>query len=173
MTEQELIKACIEKQPLAQRELYSRYVNEMTRLVMRYIPDSQESFDSLSNGFFKILKDISSFEYRGEGSLRAWMSRIMVNEALMKLRKRKQMLEVSLDEKIDDAQFSYEEYDTSYLYECIQSLPDGARTVFNLVGVEGYSHKESAKMLGIAESSSRSQLVYARQKLKEMLTKEM
>lgn len=169
MTEKALARQCKSGEKRAQKELYENNYVEMKRLVMRYLPDENDAFDCLSQGFFKILTKIEQFQYQGEGSLGAWMRKIMVNESLQKLRTTDRLnLALNVDQA-DPSSLTYEHSDASYIYQSIQSLPDGARTIFNLVAIEGYSHKEVAKKLNITEGTSRSQLAYARNKLKELL----
>nr|WP_296699188.1 sigma-70 family RNA polymerase sigma factor [Algoriphagus sp.] len=62
-------------------------------------------------------------------------------------------------------------FDADLLDQAIQTLPSGSRAVFTLVSIEGYSHQESAKLLGISESTSKSQLHYAKSLLKKRITK--
>lgn len=154
---------------MAQKELYETYYMEMKRLVMRYLSDQDDVFDCLSKGFYAALTKISQFSYRGEGSLSAWVSRIMINESLAKIKAARRELFFYGDDAIETSEVSYEAADVSLIYACIQGLPGGARAVFNLVAVEGYSHREAAELLNITESTSRSQLVYARNKMKELL----
>lgn len=168
MTEEKLAYQCKKQDPLAQKELYETYYIEMKRLVMRYIKEQDEVFDCLSKGFYSVLTKIDQFSYRGVGSLGAWVRRIMINEALANIRASKKELFLVADDQMD-TDVGYEEADVSYLYHCIQRLPDGARAIFNLVAVEGYSHKEAAQLMAISEGTSRSQLVYARNKIKELL----
>ena len=143
----------------------------MTRLCIRYLQNESDTFETLTSGFMKIFKKIHDFDYQGEGSLEAWMRKIMVNESLMRLRKKKKIyLNVELEEAETKSSWTYADVDAAYLYDAIRSLPDGYRTVFNLYVIEGYSHKEIAEKLGIAESSSRSQLTHAKKKLRELLS---
>ncbi len=169
MTEKELVHQCKKAVRSAQKELYDTYYIEMKRLVMRYMQDENDAFDCLSGGFFKVLTKINQFNYQGEGSLSAWIRKIMVNESLMKIKSLKKDQFLHWEETTEDPEIHEGYSDTSYIYECIRTLPDGARTIFNLVAVEGYSHKEASSLLGISESTSRSQLTYARAKLKQLL----
>ncbi|MEM9339266.1 MAG: sigma-70 family RNA polymerase sigma factor [Bacteroidota bacterium] len=171
MTEKALVRKCTSGEKRAQKELYETYYMEMKRLVMRYLPNENDAFDCLSQGFCKALTKIGQFNYSGAGSLGAWIRKIMVNESLQKLRESSRMAMVLNLEATEPTDFFYEASDASYIYECIQELPDGARTVFNLVAIEGYSHKEVAAQLHISEGTSRSQLLYARNKLKMLLEK--
>ena len=171
MTDIELINLCKAKDPKGQKLLYQRFSSPMTRLCLRYLQSEQDTFETLTAGFLKVFKKIHEFKYQGEGSLEAWIRKIMINEALMELRKRKKTyLFVELDEIVKEPTEGYHEMDAEYLYQAIRSLPDGYRTIFNLHVIEGYSHKEIALELGIAESSSRSQLTHAKKKLKEILS---
>lgn len=171
MTEKALVRKCTSGEKRAQKELYETYYMEMKRLMMRYLPNENDAFDCLNQGFCKALTKIGQFNYSGAGSLGAWIRKIMVNESLQKLRESSRMAMVLNLEATEPTDFSYEDSDASYIYECIQELPDGARTVFNLVAIEGYSHKEVAAQLHISEGTSRSQLLYARNKLKMLLEK--
>lgn len=169
MTEKELVDQCKKEVRRAQKELYDTYYIEMKRLVMRYVKDQNEAFDCLSSGFFKALTKINQFDYQGDGSLSAWMRKIMVNESLMKIKALKKHQFLVEETVIEEKEVNEDFLDSSYIYDCICELPDGARTVFNLVAIEGYSHKEASALLNITESTSRSQLVYARAKLKQLL----
>lgn len=169
MTEEELVHQCKKAVRSAQKELYDTYYIEMKRLVMRYIQDENDAFDCLSTGFYKVLTKINHFDFRGKGSLPAWIRKIMVNESLMKIKALKKDKFFYVDEPTTELAWEEEFLDASYIYDCIRTLPDGARMIFNLVAIEGYSHKEASNLLGISESTSRSQLVYARTKLKHLL----
>ena len=85
MTEKELVNQCQKEIRSAQKALYETYYIEMKRLVMRYAKEENDAFDCLSTGFYKVLTKISQFNYQGEGSLSAWIRKIMINEALMKI----------------------------------------------------------------------------------------
>ena len=171
MTDIELIQLCKNKNPKGQELLYRQYHSGMTRLCLRYLQNEPDTFEALTSGFLKVFKKIRDFEYQGEGSLEAWIRKIMVNESLMKLRKRKKFyLNVELQKANTESLNAHLDVDAEYLYDTIRRLPDGYRTVFNLHVIEGYSHKEIAEKLGIAESSSRSQLAHAKKKLRELLS---
>ena len=144
----------------------------MTRLCLRYLQNEQDTFETLTAGFLNVFKKIHDFEYKGKGSLEAWMRRIMINESLMKLQKQKRFfMNITLEEARSELSVEETEIDAAYLYDAIRHLPDGYRTVFNLHVIEGYSHKEIADRLKIAESSSRSQLTHAKRKLREWLSR--
>ena len=121
----------------------------------------------LHDGFLKIFDSFDKFTWRGEGSLRAWMERVMVNTVLQYLRKNDVMNQATALENVPQV---YEEPDASsidvipqkVLMRFINELPTGYRTVFNLYVFEEKSHKEIAQLLGINEKSSASQLVRAK-----------
>lgn len=141
----------------------------MFRLCYRYVREQQEAEDVLCKGFFKVFQHIGTFEDRGDASLQKWITRIMVNEALMFLRKNK--LELVSE---DDAQAipagtrTDSAVEAEDLYNMVRALPLGYRTVFNLFAIEGYSHQEIADQLGISEGTSKSQLSKARAMLQGM-----
>ena len=167
----------------AAADLYHRYIGFLTALCSRYVLDRNDVRDILQTSFVKILSSISRFQYRGPGSLKAWMTRIVVNEAIdfLGVRKRSEQLydrDFETGGGRDEAD-DYEEPDIgnvpmNVIYEMIRHLPDGYRSVFNLYVFEEKSHKDIAKMLNIKESTSASQLHRAKamlaQQIKEYLT---
>lgn len=174
MTEQDLIKLCKKEDPKGQKLLFNRFIDPMSRLCLRYLQDESDAVEAMSEGFVKVYKSIHRFEYVGEGSLFAWVKRIMVNESLMYLRRNKCLLtQTDLNEaghcEVSDDYLG--EIEAEYLYEAIRNLPTGCSTVFNLYEIEGFSHKEIAGELGITESSSRAQLARAKNHLRKLLKK--
>lgn len=177
MDDQRLIQLCISNDRKAQRLLYERFAAPMGRLCLRYLKHEADAQEVLTDGFVKVFRELERFEYRGAGSLPVWVRRIMINQSLMHLRKGHRLLFMDMEvaeshgrvksesDLTIDAAISAEE-----IFEIVQQLPAGYRVVFNLVVVEGYSHKEASEMLGIGESTSRSQLTHARLKLKQLLT---
>jgi len=153
--------------------LYNKLSEKMFILIYRYVRNEYDAEDILNNGFIKVFEHIYSFEYRGYGSIEAWIKKIMINEALMFLRKRHDFNIISESSILNiqhnisaDSRIEEEEY-----YKILQQLPVGYRTVFNLYAIEGYSHAEIADKLNIKESTSRSQLTKARDMLRKLLTK--
>lgn len=145
------------------RQFYERYADYLTAVCSRYIPDKADAKDVLQESFVKVFASLDRFEYRGEGSLKAWTSRIVVNTALKSLRKSGRLR--YLEELPDVPEESAPEVDrvpVPVLQQFIRSLPDGYRTVFNLFVFEKKSHREIAALLGIKEDSSASQFFRAR-----------
>lgn len=172
MQEAELIEKCRKQDRKAQKTLYERYDAAMFRVVYRYIRDRQDAEDVQIKAFFKVFQHIAKFEYRGEGSLSAWIRRIVVNEALMFLRK--QPFEwVPVEEAFSNHSDLQADINLNAedIIRAVRELAPGFRAVFNLYAIEGYNHPEIAEMLDISEGTSKSQLSRARQILREKLTK--
>ncbi|MFR9611875.1 MAG: RNA polymerase sigma factor [Rikenellaceae bacterium] len=154
----------------AQRAIYMVYAGRLLAISIRYVGSRGVAEDILHDSFIKIFKSIDRFKYRGEGSLRAWMERITINTALEWLRSQKR--DIVLDETYIPANSESEpspsdiqSISQEQLLLFVKELPDGYRTVFNLFCIEGYSHREIAKELGINEKSSSSQLLRAKKLL--------
>lgn len=147
------------------RSLYDAHVQYLSAVCNRYISDRDEAKDVLQESLIKIFSKIEDFDYRGPGSLRAWMRRILVNEALMHLRRKNRSFEVPITEEIQESteeEPDFENISMETLQEMIRSLPAGYRTVFNLYVFEEKSHKEIASLLGISENTSYSQFSRAK-----------
>ncbi len=169
MTDEELINFCRKGDRKSQSILYQRFIPSMGRLCLRYLKNEDDTKQVLTEGFLKVFAGIKKFEYRGKESLEVWIKKIMINESLMLLRKRKIFFVDINDYEIFDNNSHDSNISADEIYRMIISLPDGYRTVFNLYAIEGYSHQEIGKMLGITESSSRSQLSHARKKLQQLV----
>lgn len=165
--ESELIKRSIRNNRKAQKMLYYNYCNAMYSTAYRIVNDREEANDVLQDAFIQIFRDLKNF--RNESSLGTWMKTIVVRAALKRLNNRLEFQSVE-----DPAIYMLPEHfihmDAEYLEKAILSLPDGYRTVFLLIEVEGYSHKEVGKMLDITESTSKSQLSRAKKMLREIIT---
>lgn len=149
----------------AMRLYYDLMASYLTAVCARYITQEEELKDVLQDSFIRIFSAIDMFEYRGEGSLRAWSRRVVVNEALNALRQSKQLSPISYTEQLPDIQEEEPETDEvppDVIQRFIRELPVGYRTVFNLYVFEDKSHQEIAQMLHIKESSSASQLSRAK-----------
>ncbi len=140
--------------------LYRQTVRYLTGVCSRYVSNDEDMRDVLQESFLKAYSALPSFVYRGEGSLRAWLSRIVVNEALLYLRRTEPFLTEEIGEQcadIADEAVDTELIPSEVIHDAIRSLPAGYRTIFNLYAVEGKSHGEIAALLHIKESSSASQ----------------
>lgn len=174
MNEAELIHGCIQGDRKAQNLRYQKYKGLLFAMCCRYSSDKDEAKDIFQESFIKIFSNIQSFEQKG--SFEGWLKRITSNTALTYYRKSKNKPE-KLDESgdVEDVVENtswLENIPQEALLHCVSCLPEELRLVFNLVAIEGYSHKETSEMLEIKEETSRTRLLRARKRLIEHLTKE-
>lgn len=142
----------------------------MLGVCLRYSKDLPEAEDILQEGFIKVFSNIHQLkEY---GALEAWIRRIMVNTAISHLNKKR----LHFDAIDDSVSYEQEAQDEGYLpvepatlMKMIQELPAGYRTVLNLYVFEDFTHKQIAEILGITESTSKTQLFKARNLLRKQL----
>jgi RNA polymerase sigma-70 factor (ECF subfamily) len=164
-----LIAGCKRKDTLARKKLYELYAPTMLGICIRYVNEKETAQDVLQEGFIKVYTKIGN--YSGSGSFEAWMKTIFITTALEYLRKTKRWrLNVNIDDYKETVTDNFDasmsaKLSADEIRRCINDLPLGFRTVFNLYAIEGYSHAEIAQLLGIKEVSSRSQLARARQLL--------
>jgi len=169
-SDQELLEGCRRQKGDAQQALFNKYAAKMKGLCYRYVKDDMEAEDILVTAFMRVFDKIEQF--KGEGSFEGWIRRIMVNESLTYLRKKRSMfVETELEEADREPDFNNlaNELETEELLNMISTLPPGYRIVFNMYAIDGYSHKEIAEHLGISEGTSKSQLSRARNMLQSML----
>jgi RNA polymerase sigma factor (sigma-70 family) len=172
--EQELIEKCLGNDPFAQELLYRRHASKMYGICLRYVRQKEDASDILQDGFIRVFSNLK--HYRGEGSFEGWVRRIIVNTAINHY---KANSKYSRDLSVDDVHITnnidndaLSRISTEELLKLVQTLPDGFRMVFNLFVIEGYDHKEIGSMLGISESTSKSQLHRAKAALQKKLMKE-
>ncbi|MDE7160176.1 MAG: sigma-70 family RNA polymerase sigma factor [Muribaculaceae bacterium] len=162
--------------PSAMKAIYCAYAGYLTGVCTRYISDNDDVKDILHDAFLKIFAAVGKFEYRGAGSLKAWLTRVTVNEALKAIRRNHRAELMSMTTEPADAPAEDPEtssIDAATLHSLIRNLPLGYRTVFNLYVMEEKSHKEIASILGISESTSASQLHRAKAMLAGQIKKRM
>ena len=160
----QLIESCKKGNRAAQKILYDRLAPRMFPVCIRYIGDRTAAEDVLQDGFITLFTRLDS--YKGEGSFEGWARRIFVTTALMSLRKKDAL---KMSDELEavrgmKAETTSQMQNIGYkeLMKLVMSLPPGFRTVFNMYAIEGYSHKEIADMLGISETTSRTQFSRAR-----------
>jgi RNA polymerase sigma factor (sigma-70 family) len=154
----------------AQKWLYDRYAPLMFSVCRRYLRSREDAEEALVSGFYKVFAHIDN--YQGAGSFEGWIRRIMVNESLMALRKTRVLVFPGDDfQPVDQAdQFSIEaDMSAREILELLDELAPGYRTVFNLYVLEGLKHHEIAELLGISINTSKSQLILAKEKLRQLL----
>lgn len=169
--ERDLIQACISKERWAQKKLYEDSYGILMGICLRYANNSEDALDILHEGFIKIFRHIA--KYQPGTSLTAWMRRIMVNTSIDYYRKETRRRTEGLEKAYEVSSDTISPVSTLAVEEimkCIQKLSPAYRSVFNLYVIEGYSHREIANQLEITESTSRSNLVKARIKLRELLS---
>jgi len=168
-----IVKGCLKQNKADQHKLYALFSQKMYGVCLRYAGNYHEAQDILQEGFIKVFEKLDSF--RWQGSLEGWIKRIMIHSAIEKYRERIYYLST------DDFRFApgiYQENSATDkialddILSLIQMLPDQYRMVFNMAVIEGLNHKEIGEMLGISESTSRSNLSRARSILQEWILKE-
>jgi len=164
MDTQKLVKDCIREIPAAQRQLYDHFAETMLGICYRYTKSMDDAEDVLQDGFVKVFRNLGQYKYEGE--LGGWIRRIMVTTALNFLKKNSRYNhEFSFDnENLHPVADDNPEIKMTgkELADLLRQLPIGYQTIFNLHAVEGFSHVEIGKMLGINEGTSRSQYARAR-----------
>ncbi len=161
--EAEIVEGCVKNNRIAQKELYDKYCVAMFSVVYRICGDHDLANDILQDAFIQVFRDIKKF--RGDSSLGRWIKTIVIRTALRNIKKEKMF--VNLDE-VNHNDFAIElpgPLNGEYLELAILSLPKGFRTVFLLIEVEGYAHKEVSDLLNISEGTSKSQLYHAKKRL--------
>ena len=167
-TELQLLKAIQSGQQDAQRQLYERYAGQAMATGMRYVPDPDQVRDVVHDSFVKILTSLDQFNYRGEGSLRAWIKSIVAHQAINHI---KQYEHLNLTDQFPESMVQESEdpdvdrVPPDILNKLISELPAGYRIVLNLYVFEQKSHKEIAHLLGIKPETSASQFSRAKQAL--------
>ena len=165
--EQSIVTGCLNNNSVSQKALYDKYKDALYTIAFRMLKDSDNACDALQDGFIKAFKGLHSF--KGQSTLGAWIKTIIVRTCLNKLK-----TEIQLESIPDNYSHETIEWDDNLtgqeLEKAIQQLPAGYRSVFLLIEVEGYSHKETAKMLKIAEGTSKSQLYHSKKMLQKLLT---
>lgn len=173
MTNEQLIKKCLDGNARAQKLLYEQFGPKLMGVCFRYATSGEEAQDLLQDGFIKIFEKLD--KYSGIGSFEGWMRRIIVNTALDNIRKNKKfLLHTDIDDadyKIPSNDFIEERLAAQDLLKILQSIPLGYKTIFNLYAIEGYSHKEIAEQLNITTSTSKSQYSRAKALLRDKITK--
>jgi RNA polymerase sigma factor (sigma-70 family) len=166
MDEKELIQGCIAQNRLAQKTFYDRYSRAMYTLAYRLTHNFEVANEVLQDGFLQAFRSMANF--RGESTLGAWLKTIVIRTALKHVKTIKNFDEIT--PSVSDTLIDWgETLDAEYLEKAIQFLPDGFRTVFVLIEIEGYGHKDVAEILGISEGTSKSQLFHAKQRLRKIL----
>jgi RNA polymerase sigma factor (sigma-70 family) len=170
-----IIDRCKAGDQKAYYEIYELYSKAMFNICFRIIGNQEVAEDVLQEAFVNAFQNIQS--YQGRASFGAWLKKIVVNKAISYLRKQQLKL-VELEDNLepvleDDTEDIGLAMKVETIREAIQKLPNGFRVVFSLYLLEGYDHREISEILGITESTSKSQYNRAKKKLREILKEEV
>lgn len=166
----ELVDRCLTGESVAYEQLYKLYSKAMYNLCCRIVNDDADAEDVLQDAFVSAFKNLHT--YKRDSTFGAWLKRIVINKAINFIKKKKIEVEPLSDtqELLSENEDDYSaEYDLVKIREAIDELPDGYRIVFSLYLLEGYDHSEIGQILGISESTSKSQYNRSKKKLREIL----
>lgn len=160
-----LVHQCLRNNRLAQKELFERYYRAMFNTALRIVKDEETCYDVVQEAFILVFNNLEQFRF--QSTIGAWIKTIVVRQAIRKIRP-----EVTAGTTIQnyDAIVWPEDLSGEYLQKAILELPDGYRTVFTMVEIEGYSHREVAEMMQISEGTSKSQLYHAKRMLQKKVS---
>ena len=164
-----LIEECRNGNRKAQFRLYNQYSKAMYNLAFRILNNREDAEDILQEAFVECFRNIGSFRF--ESTFGAWIKKILVNKCINHLRKKK--IDLTLCESFPADIYEEEDevtYDTGKIIKGVEMLPDGYRVILTLYLFEGYDHAEISQILGISESTSKSQYSRAKEKLRNILT---
>lgn len=168
----ELVARCRRGERKAQNEIYRLYSGAMYNTCLRMMRDEAEAADALQDAFLSAFGSLHQFE--ASASFGAWLKRVVVNHCINHLRKRRLEMQ-PIEEHHQDLQpegepdWQEQELQVNRIKDAMGKLPEGFKQVFSLYMFEGYSHSEIAEMMGITESTSKSQLNRAKKKIKELI----
>ncbi|RMG31618.1 MAG: RNA polymerase sigma factor [Bacteroidetes bacterium] len=180
MIDPQLLHACKEQDRKAQAELYRRCYSMLMGVCIRYLKQEEEARAVLNLGFLKILNNLH--KYQPKVPFEAWIRRIMINTVIDEYRKNKRHKATIAYTDFDDRQHEEafidfneadQQFDAKEIERMIQQLPGMSQQVFNLYAIDGYSHKEIGKMLGISVGTSKWHVSFARKKIRFMLAEAM
>jgi RNA polymerase sigma factor (sigma-70 family) len=164
-----IIEECRKGSSRAQFMLYNQYSKAMFNLAYRMTNSREDAEDILQETFVECFRNIATFRF--ESTFGAWLKTILINRSINHLKKKKisLVLQDNLPENIPEENDDNIIYDTGKIFKGIESLPDGYRVVLTLYLLEGYDHAEISQILGISESTSKSQYFRAKEKLRKIL----
>lgn len=168
---EELIRGCMRNERSAQEQLYTMFYPRMMGVVRRYIDHIEQAEEVINNGFLRAFQKVNQYTF--QGSFEGWLRKIIFHSVSDYVKQNTRYNEnIVLVEK--DQYIHKDHADNLYynqLLELVHALPDATRSVFNMYVMEGYSHKEIGKALGISEGTSKWHLSEARRMLKQKIEK--
>ena len=173
-----IVEACKRGDRKAQFELYKLYSKAMYNICLRMLGSAENAEDALQNSFVDVFSKLDSFRF--ESSIGAWIKRIVINNCINYMKKRRlefAELNDNLHHVVDDNNslsaggqpISDEVLNVKLIQKAIMQLPEGYRVVFSLYAMEGYDHEEIGEILGVTEATSKSQYSRAKARLREIL----
>lgn len=163
-----LIEECRQGSTRAQFRLYNQYSKAMYNLAYRILNNREDAEDILQEAFVDCFRNLNTFRF--ESTFGAWLKKIIVNKCINQLKKKKIDLTLCENLPVDIHEEDNEViYDTTKIFKGIEKLPDGYRVILTLYLLEGYDHQEIAQILGITESTSKSQYSRAKDKLRSII----
>lgn len=168
----EIIELSKTGNPKAQFQLYKLYSKAMFNICVRMLNSIEEAEDLLQESFTDAFMKLNSFRY--ESSFGAWLKRIVINKCINAINRKKVDLvfpdqPVEPDTRDEDVDYRGIDMDVQRIHHAVGKLPDGYRVIFSLYALEGYDHGEISQIMNISESTSKSQYLRAKQKIKELL----
>ncbi|GAB4249633.1 MAG: RNA polymerase sigma factor [Ekhidna sp.] len=165
--ERKLVEKCQQHDRGAQQQLFLNYKDAMYTILLRMLNDTDEATDALQESFIGVFNSIKSYSF--QSSIGAWIKTITIRKGIEYQRKSQRLQTVQMD-VADEGPVIWPDHMTSESLElALSKLTPGYRTVFLLIEVEGYSHKEVGEMLGISNGTSKSQLFHAKKALQKLL----
>ena len=167
-----IIEECRKGNSRAQFILYNQYSKAMYNLAYRILNNREDTEDILQDVFVECFRNIDSFRF--ESTFGAWLKKITINKCINQIKKKK--IDLTLYDTLPSVTYEEEDevlYDTEKIFKSIETLPDGYRIILTLYLLEGYDHSEISQILGISESTSKSQYSRAKEKLRNLLSKKL
>lgn len=166
-----LVEDCRSGDRKAQYRLYRLYSRAMFNTCLRMLKNREDAEDVLQNSFVDVFTKLGMF--RGDSTIGAWIKRIVINNCINFIKKRRILLtdlEQSRIENIPEESGGDEvKVDVAGIQDALYQLPEGYRVVFSLYAIEGYDHAEIAEILGTSVSTSKSQYSRAKKRMREIL----
>ncbi|MDF1865322.1 MAG: RNA polymerase sigma factor [Saprospiraceae bacterium] len=170
-TDEELVNGCVSNDRFFQEKLYRKYFASMMSMCMRYTRDKEVAMIIINNGFLRVYKKIELYSYKG--SLEGWIRRLVFHSLSDYFKKESRQIRF-LELENRDAPINGEGLQNMYmedLMKMVDLLPPATKKVFTLYAIEGYTHVEISKNIGISEGTSKWHLATARKKLKQLIAK--
>ncbi len=171
---EEVLKACKQEDRLAQKELYRQFYRYAMSVTLRYADDEYEAIEIANDAFLKVFLNLNRYDF--EKPFKPWFRRILINTAINQVKKKQRFKLTQLmeaDFEIPSAEDILARIGFEELMNMVRSLSLAYRTVFNMYVIDGYTHEEIATTLGISVGTSKSNLARAREKLRQLLMKQL